>query len=60
MKNLITHFVWYLKKEIKCDIETLPIDRELNKGHFYGKNNVENVHQELAPDSFSILLNKPK
>ena len=36
-KNLITHFVWYLKKEIRCDIETLFIDRELNKEHFYAK-----------------------
>ena len=36
-KNLITHFVWYLEKEIRCDIETLSIDRELNKKHFYGK-----------------------
>ena len=33
-KNLITHFVWYLEKEIKCDIETLSFDRELNKEHF--------------------------
>ena len=36
-KNLITHYVWYLEKEIRCDIETLSIDRELNKEHFYGK-----------------------
>ena len=36
-KNLITHFVWYLEKEKTCDIETLSIDRELNKKHFYGK-----------------------
>ena len=27
-KNLITHFVWYLKKEKKYDIETLAIDLE--------------------------------
>ena len=25
-KNLITYFVWYLEKEIRCDIETLAID----------------------------------
>ena len=37
IKNLITHFVWYLEKEIRCDIEALSIDRELNKEHFYGK-----------------------
>ena len=36
------------------------IDRELNEEHFYGKNHAENVHQKLAPDPFSILLNKPK
>ena len=36
-KNLITHFVRYLEKEIRCDIETLSIDGELNKVHFYGK-----------------------
>ena len=36
-KNSITHFVWYLEKEIRCDIETLSIDRELNKEHFMEK-----------------------
>ena len=36
-KNLITHFVWYLEKEKKYDIETLSIDKVLNKEHFYGK-----------------------
>ena len=32
-KNLITHFVWYLEKGKRCDIETLSIDQV----HFYGK-----------------------
>ena len=36
-ENLITHFVWYFEKAIRCDIETFSSDRELNKGHFYGK-----------------------
>ena len=36
-KDLITHFVLYLEKEIRSDIETLSIDREFNKEHFYGK-----------------------
>ena len=36
-KNLITHFVWYLEKEIRCGIEILSIDRILNREHFYGK-----------------------
>ena len=36
-KNLITHFVWYPKKEKRYDIETLSTDRILNKEHFYWK-----------------------
>ena len=36
-KNLITHFVWYLEKEIRCDIDTLSIDGILNMEHFYVK-----------------------
>ena len=36
-KNLITYFVWYLGKEKRYDIETLLIDRVLNKKYFYGK-----------------------
>ena len=35
--NLITHFVWYLGKEKRYDIETLTIDTVLNKEHFCGK-----------------------
>ena len=37
VKGLITNFVWYLEKEKRYDIETLSIDRVLNKEHFYGK-----------------------
>ena len=36
-KNLIKHFIWYLKKEKRYGIETLSIDRVLNKEHFYWK-----------------------
>ena len=36
-KNLITHFVLYLKKEKQYDIETLSINRVLNKEHLHGK-----------------------
>ena len=36
-KNLIAHFVWYLEKEKRYDIETLSIYRVLNKEYFYGK-----------------------
>ena len=36
-KNLLTHIIWYFEKEKRYDIEALPIDRILNKEHFYGK-----------------------
>ena len=36
-KNLITHFVWYLDKEIRCNIETMSIDRVLDTEYFHGK-----------------------
>ena len=57
-KNLITHFVWYLGKEKRYDIETLPIHTVLNKENsFLWKCHAENVHDRLVPDP---LLNKPK
>ena len=36
-KNWTTHFVWYLGKGKSYDIQTLSVDRVLNKEHFYGK-----------------------
>ena len=36
-ENLVTYYVWYLEKEIRCDIETLSIDRVLNTEHFFVK-----------------------
>ena len=45
-KTLITH-VWYLEKEIRCVIETLPIDRVLNTT-FLWKKHTENVHQKVT------------
>ena len=36
-KNLVIHFVWYLKKAKSYGIETLSIGRVLNKEYFYGK-----------------------
>ena len=55
-KNVVTYFVWYLEKEIRCDVETLSIDRVLNTEHFLWKNYAENEHQKLAPDPYLILL----
>ena len=57
-KNVITHFVWYLEKEKSYDIETLSINRVLNKEQC--RKHAENVHQKLVPDSFLILVNNPK
>ena len=59
-KNLITHFVWYLEKQNRYGIETLSIDRVLNKEQFY-----ENIMQKmctksLMTDSFLTLVNNPK
>ena len=36
-KNSVTHFVWYLEKEKRYDIETLSIDGVSDKEHFYRK-----------------------
>ena len=36
-KNPITYFVWYLEKEKRYDIKTLPIDGVSDKEHFYRK-----------------------
>ena len=35
--NSIAHFVSYLEKEIRYDIESFSIDRVLNKEYFYEK-----------------------
>ena len=45
-RNLITYFVWYLEKEIRCDIETLSLDKLLNMEHSLWKNHAENVKQK--------------
>ena len=36
-KNLITHFIWYLEKGKRYDIETLSLYRLINKEHFHEK-----------------------
>ena len=58
-KNLITHFVWHLEKQIRCDTETLSSDRELNKEHFYGKI-MQKMCTKSSPQTFFFLLNNPK
>ena len=63
-KNLITHFVWYLEKEKRYEVETLTIDTDiklgaLNKGHFYGKS-CRKCAPKASPRSCFILVNSPK
>ena len=58
--NLITHFVLYLEKEKRYDIETLSFDRVNKYGTLLWKNYAENVHQKLVPDPFLILVSTPK
>ena len=52
----MTHFVWYLEKEIRCNIETWSIERILNKKQFYGKNHAGNMHKYPKANS-RLLLN---
>ena len=59
-KNSIDFFVWYLEKDVRCDIETLSIDRVLNKKHSYGKIMQTMCLVQLVPNPFLILLNNPK
>ena len=44
-------FISYLKKEKQYGIETLSIDRVLNKKHFYGK-----IMQKCVPEAIPRLL----
>ena len=48
-----------LRRKKRYDIETLSIDRVLNKEHFLGKNHAENVHQKLVSNPILILVNNP-
>ena len=50
-KNLITHFVWYLKKEKRCDIKILSIDKVLNKETL-----MEKACRKYAPKASPRLL----
>ena len=55
-KNLITHFVWYFEKEMRCDIKTLSIDRILR--NIFMEKSCRNCAPKASP--FLILLNNPK
>ena len=56
---LITRFVWYLEKEIRCDTETLSIVRVLNTNIFM-KKSCRKCAPKVIPDPFLILLKNPK
>ena len=59
-KNVITYFVWYLKKEKGHGIESLSIDRVLNRDHFYGKIMQKICCKSYSQNPFFILVNIPK
>ena len=58
-KNLMTYFVWYLEKEKRYDIETLSIERVLNKRGFYKKSRRKPA-PKASPRSLLVLANNPK
>ena len=58
-KNLITHFVWYLEKEKRYDIETLAIDTLLNKEHFMEKS-CRKYAPKASPRSFFYFGKQPE
>ena len=58
-KNLITRFIWYIENKQKYDIETLSIDRVLNRSICI-KKTCRNMHQMLIPGLFLILVNNLK
>ena len=55
LNKSLTHFAWHLEKEIRCDIETLTIDRVINKEHFYGE-----TIQKMYTKSPILLFNFAK
>ena len=58
-KNFITHFAWYIKKERRHDIETLSVDRVLDKEHFVASS-CKKCAPKTIPRLFLILLNNSK
>ena len=53
-KKLITHFVWYIEKKKRYDIETLSIDRVLHNQNIYMEKSCRN---DAAKASTRPLLN---
>ena len=60
IKNLITHFAWYLEKEKNYGIETLSVDGVSNKEHFHGKIMQKMSTKCKSQTPFVILLNNLK
>ena len=55
----MVHLVWYLEKEKSYDIETLSIDRVLNKEHFYGKI-IRKCAPKASPEPLFYFGKQPK
>ena len=52
--------VWCFKKEKRYDVETLSIDRVLNKEHFYGKNAHRKCALKASPRPLFYFGKQPK
>ena len=59
-KNFVTHFVWHPKKEKRYDIDTLSIDRVLNKERFYWKIMQKMCTRGFSQIPFLTLVGNPK
>ena len=59
IENLITHFVWYLEKEIRSDIELLHIDKVWNMEHFCGKI-IQKIWTKASPRPLYNFAKWPK
>ena len=58
-KNLIIHVVWYLEKKKRYVIETLSIDRVLNKDHFMEKS-WRKCAPKVSPRPLFYFAKQPK
>ena len=59
LKNLITHFVWYIEKEKTCDIKLCQLTENYVRNIFMEKS-CRQCAPKAVPDSFLILVNNLK
>ena len=57
-KNLITHFVWYLENEKRCDTETLSVEYQIKI--IFKEKSCKNCAAKASPGLFYNLVNNTK